>query len=184
MISVYQRSGSRGPWRLSRRVDADLENLSPVISVGISRAIFARRNAALVFTDGVLKTVCIAKTSEIENFVAIPFEISRSLVALPSQIVQVKINRIAKETELAQVENNFIMTQAALLNTLAGQKVQNPGQTIPAADTPPIVDRIFADPALAADANKFTLNDTTKDWIAQNCGTNNKLVIDLPNPNQ
>jgi hypothetical protein len=176
MISVYQRNGGRGPWHLSRRVDVNLENLSPVISVGISRAIFARRNAALMFEDGVLNTVCIAKTSEIENFVAIPFEISRSLVALPSQIVKVKINRIAKEEELARVENLYIQTQAALLKTLAGQQADKPtGNTTP-ADTPKVVDKIFDSPALDENANIFTIDDTsTKAWIDSKCGE--KLTV-------
>jgi hypothetical protein len=184
MISVYQRNASRGgAWHLSRRVDVDLENLSPVISVGISRAIFARRNAALMFENGVLNTVCIAKTSEIENFVAIPFEISRSLVALPSQIVKVRINRIAQEEQLARVENLYIQTQAALLKTLAGQQVQKPTGDTSAATPVDLKDPIFNDPALAADANTFTIDDTdTKTWINNKCGA--QLILNPATPNQ
>jgi hypothetical protein len=188
MISVYQGSRRSGQWRLTRRVDAALENLSPVISVGISRAIFARRNAALIFDDGVLRTVCVAKTSEIENFVAIPFEISRSLVALPAQIVQVKVNRIAKETDLANVESLYIQTQAALLKTLAGQQAQNPDQTFQPTTPPTIVssaaDKILAGQALAPNPNKFTLDDAENKRITEICGEGNKLTVDLsPDPN-
>jgi hypothetical protein len=180
LISVYQKIG--GHWQLSRRVDAALENLSPVISVGISRAIFARRNAALTFDNGVLRTVCIAKTSEIENFVAIPFEISRSIVALPAQIVQVKINRIAKQTDLANVESFYIQTQAALLATLAGQQASNPGQA-PAA-TPAVTvannvaEQILGAPGLDPNANNFTFSDNnpTQAWINANCNDDKLLV--------
>jgi len=173
MISAYRKDG-RGRWHLSRRVEAEFENLSPVISVGVSRAAFARRNAALIFEEGTLQTVCTAKSSEIENFVAIPFEISRALVALPSQIVKVRINRIAQREELARVEELFIRTQAALLKTQMEQKAQQKetGNTAKAEQVSlndPLFDSSIK--ALAADANTFTINnEALAAWITQHCG--------------
>ena len=159
LISIYRKEDRGSRWRLNRRVDVALENLSPVISVGVSRAIFARRNAALIFDEGALKTVCIAKTSELENFAAIPFEIARSLVALPTQIVQVKINRIAKEEELARVEDAFIQTQAALIKTRLGQTPQPVGGDTSEATQKPITSALFnptgTPQPLADDANTF-----------------------------
>jgi len=185
MISVYRKDdpSGRGRWTLSRRVDVALENLSPVISVGISRAIFARRNAVLQFTEGTLRTVCIAKSSEIENFVAIPFEVARSIVALPAQIVQVKINRIAQETELARVQDVFVKTQAAILKARINQmKVGNVPAGTPTTIPPIKPNDLFKPEAfsgLAADANTFTLNDQRQsDLIAQLCDQD--FLVDLP----
>jgi hypothetical protein len=190
LISVYRRDDpGRGRWHLSNRIDVALENLSPVISVGITRAIFARRNSFLSFTDGTLTSVCIAKSSEIENFVAIPFEVARSIVALPAQIVQVRINRIAKEEELARVEDQFIRTQAALLQTQLDQKQR----TVDSVDTTPAKTTTVIDPAfqkgaytgLAADANSFTIADPDlqkqqQDIITKLCNKNTDILVDLP----
>jgi len=185
MISVYRKddAGGRGRWTLSRRVDVDLENLSPVISVGITRAIFARRNAVLRFAEGTLKTVCIAKSSEIENFVAIPFEVARSIVALPAQIVQVKINRIAQETELARVQDVFVKTQAAILKARidkAKQKAVAPGTP---TTIPPITknDLFKADApsGLAVDANVFTISDSDQAKLVTDL-CDGDFLLDLP----
>jgi len=189
LISVYHKDdrAGRGQWHLNRRVDVHLENLSPVISVGISRAMFARRNAALLFDAGTLRTVCIAKTSEIENFVAIPFEIARSLVALPTQIVQVKINRIAREEELARVEDQFIKTQAALIKTQLEKKAQPGLPGVPKADTPtptsPLLFGTDAPKPLAQDANTFfsSSDAALKQRISEVCES--QLNIGALDPN-
>ena len=189
LISIYRKPdpGGRKAWQLSRRVDVDLENLSPVVSVGVSRALFARRNGAFVFDEGNLKTVCIAKTSEIENFVAIPFEIARSLVALPAQIVTVKINRIAKEEELARVEDLFIQTQAIALKQRLGQK--NVGEL--KGSNAPYVPIKFDDPVLNKElksldpnANLFRLQRTQAthaQLISNLCGPD---LIKVPPPDR
>ena len=190
MISVYRKDdpSGRGRWTLSRRIDVSLENLSPVISVGITRAIFARRNAVLQFTEGTLTTVCIAKSSEIENFVAIPFEVARSIVALPAQIVQVKINRIAKETELARVQDVFVKTQAAIVKARIDQAKMGNVPAGTETTVPPIkpndVFKSGAPTGLAVDANTFTLGDTgaeqkrQSELIAGLCDPG--FLVDLP----
>jgi hypothetical protein len=44
-------------------------------------------------------------------------------------------------------------------------------------------DPIFNDPALAADANTFTIDDTdTKTWINNKCGA--QLILNPATPNQ
>ncbi len=189
MISVYRKDDprGRGRWNLSRRIDVALENMSPVISVGITRAIFARRNAYLSFKEGILESVCIAKSSEIENFVAIPFEIARSIVALPAQIVQVKVNRFAKEEELARVENLLIQTQATLLKTQLTQKPQTgPNGSVPKAEQPTKVSALFKKNAftgLDPGANRFTLTgeaQTRQQEIINRLCDNSPLIVDLP----
>lgn len=161
MISVYRKVDprGRGPWALSHRVETELENLSPVISVGLTRAAFARRNAILKFDDGTLLTACIAKSSEIENFVAIPFEVARALVALPSQIIQVKINTTMQQNELARMQEVFIRTQAALIQAQLKNKKQDPvsagsGATIKAVEMDPLLKNTVK--ALSETANTFT----------------------------
>jgi hypothetical protein len=162
MISIYRKVDpkGRGKWNLVHRVEADLENLSPVIAVGIPRALFARRNAILGFEDGALTQVCVAKSSEIENFVAIPFEVARALVALPAQVIKVKINTTTQQSELARVQELFIRTQAALLQT----QIQQKAQTAVPAGTAKTIAPVAMDPllansvkGLATDANDFSI---------------------------
>jgi hypothetical protein len=129
LLSAYKRARPGSPWFLSRRVGVDLENLSPVVSLGISRAIFAKRNTILLFDQGTLLTACVSKSSEVENFVAIPFEIARSLVVLPSRILSVRINRTGQRTELANAENLFLKMQTALLEAQQTGKFTKPDGT-------------------------------------------------------
>jgi hypothetical protein len=168
MISVYRKVDPKGhgKWNLSHRADTDLENLSPVIAVGIPRALFARRNAILGFEEGALVQVCVAKSSELENFVAIPFEVARALVALPSQLMQVRINTTTQQSELARVQEIFIRTQAALVQT----QIQQKAQTSVPSGTALKTKKIEFDPllkkevkSLAAGANDFSIaaTDTT-----------------------
>lgn len=81
-----------------------MENIMPIVSVGIDRAMFATRPISLVFDDGTLQTVCISKGSEVAGFIDIPLDIVYGMIALPSQTLQVTFDdlRISRELKLAQ----------------------------------------------------------------------------------
>lgn len=116
-LNIYRRAPHEG-WALMNREAIALQNLSPVLSLDLTRAAFANKQVALGFEDGVLTTACIAKGSEALGFMDIPLAISRSLVALPADIVQVRIDQASKSKELVEAEANVLALQKALILAL------------------------------------------------------------------
>ncbi|MGP0092753.1 MAG: hypothetical protein ACLPKB_22855 [Xanthobacteraceae bacterium] len=156
-----------------------LENLSPVVSVGLSRAIFAGRRAALIFNQGVLTTACVSKSSEVEGFVTIPLEISRSVVALPSQIMQVRINQVSKSNDLVSAEQALLKVQQANLAVLQGGAFQNVSGIPTVTPGPPVLPAAFdltgagtpADTGLAPQKDAVDFGDSSvfKGTLAKVC---------------
>lgn len=114
--------GGGDHWKLGETQQVALENLSPVLSLDIRRAAFAGRNANFIFNSGTLVTACVAKKSEIEGFVDIPLQISRSLVALPASIASVQINQVNNQQALVTAESQLMQVQKAYLAALNGNK--------------------------------------------------------------
>jgi len=111
---------SQGPWRLIEAKDARFENLSPIFSVGISRALFAERRTALIFDDGELQTYCTTKSSEAVAIAEIPVEVVNSLVALPAQILKVEIDTVTNKKKLADRQAMLLKLQDQLLRRELG----------------------------------------------------------------
>ena len=135
-LSVFRKldPGGSDRWKLSETQQVALENLSPVLSLDVRRAAFAGRNANFVFNSGTLVTACVSKNSEIEGFVDIPLQISKSLVALPATIVSVQVNQIAAQTNLVNAENQLMQVQQAIVGALgSGNKLVAPGGSTPTA---------------------------------------------------
>lgn len=108
--SLYVKKNRQVPggWLLRGSATVMLENRSPVLSVGIDRAFFATRTTTLVFEEGTLRDIEIKKGSELAGFVNIPLQIAQSIAALPTNIIQVKIDATNNEGQL-------IAAQTALL---------------------------------------------------------------------
>jgi Fe-S cluster biosynthesis and repair protein YggX len=132
-LEIYQRVdvGSHDPWQLIQTMYVNLENLSPVLALDIHRAAFAGRNANFVFDAGALKVACVSKTSEVEGFVDIPLQISKSIVALPGSILSVQIDQINNQTSLVKAEQTLYQVQQAYLAALTTGNYQ-PAQAGPA----------------------------------------------------
>jgi hypothetical protein len=127
-LFVYAKDDPQAPgsWRLVRTMKAMFENISPVISVGVQRAVFAARRTALLFDRGTLVGMCVSKTSELLAATEIPLEVVRSIVALPSQVLLVKIDDLQKTKELVAAETSLISLQQQYLAYLANPKNQKP----------------------------------------------------------
>ena len=89
-LSVYLKDdpNGRGSWRLGLIKNFHMENIMPIVSVGVSRAMFATRRTGLVFKDGTLTNVCISKGSEIVGAIEIPLEVIYGIIALPSETLR------------------------------------------------------------------------------------------------
>lgn len=118
--TVYQRKDprGRGGWNIAARKIVQLENLSPVLSLDITRAAFAGKQVNFAFDSGVLTVACVSKASEVLGALDVPLAISRSLVELPTTIIQVQIDQTKKSAALVQAETQLLALQKAQLAAL------------------------------------------------------------------
>jgi hypothetical protein len=100
-----------GGWQLRSSRSILMENVSPILSVGLQRANFSQRKTTLMFDEGMLGNVCIYKGSELVEFVQIPLQVVKSVVALPANIIQVRINISNSSKALVAAEKQLIDTQ-------------------------------------------------------------------------
>jgi hypothetical protein len=136
-----------GGWQLRGSDTLMLENEAPVFSVGIDRAFFTKRETRLIFSDGQLQDVTIDKGSELAGFVGIPLQIAQSIVALPTNIIQVRINQTNSRNQLIAAQTQLIQAEKQLLEQ---QKLLDAEQ----AKAPPAAARSgdLADSAFGGDA--------------------------------
>jgi len=134
-LTVYtnQDPDRRGsPWRPRQSDVFDMENISPFAIMRLDRTLFAVKRIGLVFSVGELKNACVFKSSEAIEAVTIPVEIVKSVVALPTSILQVRFDNVTGARELAEAENNVIRAQIAYLEYLNTRTPTNPNPTKPA----------------------------------------------------
>ena len=131
-IHVYLRENPLVPrWRLGIARVIEMENIAPVVSVGVERTLFTQRKTTLVFDEGALSDVCIYKASELLSAVNIPLQVVQSIVALPTEVIQVKINNTDNQKQLVMAEDQLIKTQTSYL-----QFLNDPAQASYTGSTP------------------------------------------------
>ncbi|WP_370193859.1 MULTISPECIES: hypothetical protein [Aurantimonas] len=108
-----------GPWRLSLIEEIELNNLSPVISVGVDRALFTDQRTALVFDAGTLKNVCIGRAGQLASLIDIPLDIIYGIVQLPGERLRVAANSAGVSQQLLETQNNLFQLQQAYIDYLA-----------------------------------------------------------------
>jgi hypothetical protein len=133
-LSVYINDdpGGRGnAWRLGSIQNLKAENIMPIVSVGVDRAVFATRRTGLVFTDGALTNVCISKGSEVESAIQIPLDVIYGLVALPSETLRAALDDADTSRQLLEAQKRLITAQNNYIKFLA-----DPNATALPAGTP------------------------------------------------
>lgn len=145
-VAIYRKPDPRGrdPWRLWATETVALENLSPVLSLAISRNIFAGRRAAFLFDEGALVTACLSSTSEIVGFVEIPLEIAHSIVALPASIFSVRLGAAERDRQLLAVQARVLKLQEEIISG----KYKPTGTVDPNPET---VTSVVEDPSIISD---------------------------------
>jgi hypothetical protein len=108
-------------WKLRETAALQLENVAPIINVGVDRTFFAERHTSLVFDDGALSNVCVYKSSELVNISSIPLTIANDVAALPANVVQMRIDQANNYKALATAQDQLITTQQNHLKFLQGQ---------------------------------------------------------------
>jgi hypothetical protein len=69
-----------------------LPNEAPIFIYNSRRSLFGTKSAQVVLQHGVITEVRTYKQSEVAGFIDIPLSLVRSVVALPSELVQLKVN--------------------------------------------------------------------------------------------
>ncbi|MER8859039.1 hypothetical protein NKI09_15455 [Mesorhizobium sp. M0757] len=156
-----------GPWRL-RKVDTILlENISPIMVLGVNRSIFAEHRTAMAFDDGDLVDFCVAKGSEVEGFIQIPLDVVYGIVSLPSVTITAELELKAKQIGLLDAQKQVLIAQEAYLDFLAdsskGTASQKTGKALSKDETSLGFSK-------AADTSPLALSTISNKAAADFCG--------------
>jgi len=120
-----------GVWELYQNKRVEMPNASPVLSIGVQRAMFTTRQTSLLFNNGTLTDVAIDKKSEAEGFVVIPLAVAKAITDIPAQIVQVRLADVQSHAALIQAQGNLVNATAqyaALVASINGNSGSGAGR--------------------------------------------------------
>lgn len=86
------------------------------LTLDITRAPFVSKQSTLTFTDGMLTRYQITKPSEVLAGLEIPLKVIKTIIALPTDLIQLKIDYSTKETAWLTQQLNEITARQALEN--------------------------------------------------------------------
>lgn len=130
-------ASTRGSWQLHQSTMVEMPNVSPVLSIGVSRALFANRKTTIKFSDGILTDVAIKKDSELASFVSIPLAVAKAIVEVPAQIIKIRIADTNNQIALLNAQGALITQIAAyeqLVNSRQGGGGDRSAAVSPAGD--------------------------------------------------
>jgi hypothetical protein len=113
--------GGRGPWQLFQSKRVEMPNVSPVLSIGVERALFTHRKTYISFNHGVIADVTIDKGSELEGFVKIPLTLAKAIVDVPAQIIQIRIRDTQNQAALLRAQGDLINATVAYRMLVEGR---------------------------------------------------------------
>lgn len=113
LVQIHTKAdpGGTEPWLLRADTQVQLENLSPVLAIGVHRALFSERRTALLFDDGALTSVCVGKGSELEAAAQIPLDIAHGVLSLPARIIEASINTLTAQKNLIAAQESLLKLQ-------------------------------------------------------------------------
>ena len=158
LLFVKTNRQAAGGWELRGTETVMFENATPVFSVAINRTFFAKRQTRLVFDSGVLRDVEIQKGSELFGFVQLPLQVAQSVAALPTSILQVRIDQTNNRNRLIQAQQSLLKAHSDYLSAVntydslqARAAIMSgaaaPGPAAPAAGLPDVTRSLGADQA-------------------------------------
>jgi hypothetical protein len=108
-----------GPWTLFQVRRVEMPNISPVLAIGVKRAMFTERQTTLSFNKGILTDVAVNKKSELAGFVQIPLAVAQAVVSVPGQILTVRLTDTNNQTALLGAQAQLIQAVATYQQTVA-----------------------------------------------------------------
>lgn len=91
-----------------------LPNESPLFVLDIKRKPFVENSIDITFDNGILTMVKWNKPSEALGFVNIPIDIAKSIMAIPSELLTVKVKNLANEKAFIDAQTQYIKAQMEL----------------------------------------------------------------------
>jgi hypothetical protein len=128
VVLLHKREGR---WELYQTKRYDMPNASPVLSIGVERALFTKRSTAIYFDQGSLSDVAVEKGSELESFVTIPLAVAKAVVDVPSQILQIRLADTQSHAALIQAQGNLLNAINSYASLMASQNPSSPGRSAP-----------------------------------------------------
>lgn len=110
-----------------------LPNGAPILALDVSRAAFVKKVTKVTFEDGILTELYVNKPSEVLAFLEIPFYLVQSIVALPTELIQVKIKYSTSQTSLYEQQ----LKELQALKALQEEKQKKPDAGVPGSGEPP-----------------------------------------------
>lgn len=107
-----------GGWQLDGQHLVSVPNLAPMISVGVSRTLFANRNTVIEFDRGALLNIAIRKDSELVNALDIPLSLVRRVTEMPTNIVKLRIRNTDASRQLAEKQKELLEAEISYNKTL------------------------------------------------------------------
>ncbi len=89
-------------------------NYSPVLLSNVRRSFFIEKKYTMIFSDGMLKEYNLEKPSTLSGFIDIPLDILSTLIGMPAQVIQIKINNIEANKQLLEVQKQLIEAKKLL----------------------------------------------------------------------
>ncbi len=116
LLSVQSGVGGKGT---NYETLVMLPNEAPVFSVPVRRQPFVGVDTAITFTNGFISSLDYTKPSQIEGFVAIPFDLSKMVLSIPTNLIQFKVNIATAQTSLLKQQQALADQQTTLLNSMS-----------------------------------------------------------------
>ena len=99
-----------------------LPNFAPVLALDITGAALVKKTTNLAFTDGLLTSFNVEKPSEILAGLNILPNIIKAMLALPTEMIQLKIDYSKKYTEMINQQKEELKAKQALLEELQQER--------------------------------------------------------------
>lgn len=99
---------------LSKSLYFELPNASPPELLKIKGSLFASREFGAEFTDGLLVANKEVKPSEALAVVALPYDITKALISVPAEIIQLKVDYSSKAQSLVDAQIKYQDTLKAI----------------------------------------------------------------------
>ncbi|MEA2880333.1 MAG: hypothetical protein QOF14_5529 [Hyphomicrobiales bacterium] len=109
-------------WLLRKSMPVMLENISPILSLAVDRAAFTTKRLAFNFDNGSLQSMCLFKGSEALAAVSIPLEVVKSIVRLPTEMVQIQYDEVTQSKALVQAQSALLKAQDKYLTLLNSEE--------------------------------------------------------------
>jgi hypothetical protein len=113
-----------------------LPNEAPILAIDVSRRPFITTSATIAFNNGMLKDIEYTKPSEAAGLVQIPVDLSKQVLAVPTDLTTIRFMNLANQsklqTETVTHQSTLLEDQAALLKArtdlIAAQKALKDAQ--------------------------------------------------------